>query len=217
MIDKVKRFISPAVAIPVLMWLAGCGGPEPIPAPKAFQDFVSPDRTFAGKGPDGWKKSEAGVQGGMQSSVVFEQGTAQVSLTADLQGSLMADIGRANNAQVENVAGMLPEGMQASLPKTIPVIDKLHLAAKNSLAKKYQNYEEKPSQMLRCGMGEGRVSEFTAEKADGIFKYKVHGYRATVLSGERRLVGVLRCAETDWASLSPGFGQILSSLTAGPG
>jgi hypothetical protein len=194
----------------------GCT-PEPVKAPTSFSDFTSPDKTFAGKGPDGWKKDEAGVQGGMQSSVVFVQGTAQMSVTADFQGSLMADISKANTSTVDNVTGMLPEGMQAQIAKNVPPVEKLHYAGKDSLENRYTNYTEKPMQILPSTLGEGRISEFTAEKADGLAHYKIHGYRATILSGDRRVIVVCRCAESDWSTLSPAFGKFMQSLVAGPG
>ena len=199
-----------------LIALCGCSGPESVSAPAAFSPFTSPDKTFAGVGPDGWKKEEAGVQGGMQGSVSFDKGSAEVSMTSDMQGSLMADMSRANNAQVDNVSGMLPPGMQANMPQPIPPVEKLHKMTSKSLAKKYGEYEEQAMKPFTCSLGEARVSEWTGE-SEGMVKYKVHGYRATVLSMERRLTAVCRCSETDWSKLKPGFEKVLSSLANGGG
>jgi hypothetical protein len=211
-----KALRGGASALLLSLFLLGCT-PESVKAPASFSDFTSPDKTFAGKGPDGWKKDEAGVQGGMQSSVTFEQGTAQMSVTANFQESLMSDISKANNAQIDNAMGALPNSMQSQLPRSVPPVEKLHVMNKSKLEGRYTNYDEKPMQILNSSLGEGRISEFTGERADGFMHYKVHGYRATMLSGERGITAVCRCTEEDWKALSPGFAKFLQSLALGPG
>jgi hypothetical protein len=199
--------------------LAGGCRPDAAKAPTGFTPYVGSDKSFACQSPNGWKRSESGANG-IMSSVVFTSGTAKVSVTSDLKGSLMADLTRANNAQTENLNGSLPEGMQeqaaAQMPKPVPPVEKLHIAGKKSLEEKIGDYAENAMTPFPCAFGEARLSEFTGDA--GMLKGgKTHGYRATILSGDRRVTVVCRCPESDWSTLRPAFSTILQSLAPGGG
>jgi hypothetical protein len=197
---------------------SGCR-PDAAKAPTGFSPYVGPDKSFACQSPNGWKRSESGANG-IMSSVVFTSGMAKVSVTSDLQGSLMADMTRANNAQTENLNGSLPEGMQeqmaAQMPKPVPPVEKLHKAGKKSLEEKIGDYAENAMTPFQCAFGEARLSEFMGDA--GMLKGgKIHGYRATILSGDRRVTVICRCPESDWSTLKPAFGTIVQSLAPGGG
>jgi hypothetical protein len=216
---RAPSFTGALVIVAIAAALAGGCRPDAAKAPTGFMPYVGSDKSFACQSPNGWKRSESGANG-IMSSVAFTSGTAKVKITSDLQGSLMADMTRANNAQAENLNGSLPEGMPeqvaAQMPKPVPPVEKLHKAGKKSMEETFGDYEETAMTSFPCALGEARLSEFTGEA--GILQGgKTHGYRATILSGDRRVTVVCQCPESDWSTLKPAFGTILQSLSPGGG
>jgi hypothetical protein len=61
-------------------------------------------------------------------------------------------------------------------------------------------------------MGEGRRSIFTS---DGSLGGKTYGYRATLLTGDRRITIVCSCPATNWKELKPAFERVTASLRRG--
>ena len=46
---------------------------------------------------------------------------------------------------------------------------------------------------------------------------KLHGYRVTVLGGERRFTILCRCPQRNWKILEPAFLRVIQSVAAGSG
>ncbi len=203
------------VLLLVLAYFVFARKPESIPAPTAFVPFEASDKSFEGEGPKGWQRRRSVGLGGMGSGVRFEHAAASIVIASDLQGSLMGDIARANNAQFENMAGMLPEGMQNAMPKAVPPVEALHIAGKKAAAKDLKDYDEKPIQPLESPLGEGRTCEFTGEKEGLIGGGKQHGYRVMILGGERRISVFCQCPDRDWNTLKPAFQRVIGSLKPG--
>lgn len=73
-----------------------------------------------------------------------------------------------------------------------------------------------PMRVVNSALGEGRCSEWSGDA--GVWGGgKMHGYRATLLSGERRVTIVCRCPESNWKILQPAFDKVLGSLAPGGG
>ena len=195
--------------------------PDPVPTPKSFTTYTASDKSFVCQAPAGWETISASA-GGVEGGALFKKGDAKIDITADLAGSLMGDIA----ASADRMAGgtetagggiSLPGVPGADLGKARkPPVEKLHDSSKKSVAKKFGNYDEKPTQTVRTQLGEGRFSEFTAG-GTGLFDPKLHGYRVTFLPTERRITIIAVCRETDWAALKPAFETTIQSLTPGGG
>lgn len=194
---------------------SGCGNAPAAKAPIGFSDYSLPDKSVACQSPDGWARSES-AGNGIMSGADFTSGTAKVAIFSDLQGSLMADMSRASNAQIDSVGGMMPSGMQMNLPKAVPPVEKLHKVGRKKLENQYQNYDETAMRPLENQLGEARISEFTGETG-GMFGKKMHGLRTTILSGERRVTVTCSCPEDDWKTLRPAFSKVLKSMKSGGG
>lgn len=171
-------------------------------APKTYTKYTAVDKAFACDAPEGWEKSEAGGNG-LRSGVMFKSGKAVIDIDADLQGSLMADVSRAQDAQLG--------GGQMAPPK--PPVEKLHMAHAEVMEEKYEDYQEQPMRDFPCTLGDARVSEFTGVSKKGMGKR--HGLRATVLSGERRITVLCATREQDYKTLVPAFSRVMRSLAPG--
>jgi hypothetical protein len=61
------------------------------------------------------------------------------------------------------------------------------------------------------------ILPFRYTAAGGFLKSPLHGYRATILGGERRISFEARCRDSDWPALKPAFERVLTSLAPGSG
>jgi hypothetical protein len=143
----------------------------------------------------------------------FKQGSAFISVTSDLAGSLMADISRAPGGGMIDVGGVPGMGgMATAAPK--PPIEKLHEAALNKFKKEYKEYEEEDAKPFNTPFGEGRFSEFSYQ---AVFGASHRGYRATLLGGERRIEVVCTAPEKNWGTMKAHYAKVISSISPGSG
>jgi hypothetical protein len=95
-------------------------------------------------------------------------------------------------------------------------VAKLHKAGKDKVAEEFSGYKEEPEpDKFTNGMGEGRKSEFLAE--GGLGGGKIHGYRVTLLSNDRRFIIICTCPHSDWKTMRPAFDRMLESFRRGEG
>lgn len=174
--------------------------PKPVPAPKSFSAFKATDGSFACLQPAEWKSS-AGGAGGIRSFVNFRREGARIEVSSDLAGSLRGDIAAATNAQAGG--------------RGKPPVEKIHEAEMKAFERKYEGYQEMPAVKFQSPAGDARMSEFTSK--GNFFTGKIHGYRATIMGGERRIEVVCVCPETEWAKLKPSFQRIMVSVSPGGG
>ena len=190
--------------------------PEPVAAPAKFVVYTPSDKAFAFAAPQGWARHSS-ASGGIMSSVGYEKSSAKVDVLSDLEGSLMADLSRGPGQMPDLPPGMMSPEMEAKMKEmNRPPVEKLHETRKGRVGDAVEHYQERPMQTLNTPLGEGRCSEWSGDAGrfgGGI----MHGYRATVLSGDRRIIFVCRCRESDWKTLKPAFDKMLVSLAPGGG
>ena len=199
--------------IPVAaLLLSGCGQ-EKAAAPASYTAYTAPDKAFKCLAPAGWETSSSSSQA-VNSGALFRKGSAVIDVTADLQGSLMGDIVRGPAVPLPDLPGGAPPGMASALKEAQkPPVEKLHEMGRKEVAERLSHYEEQPMQTMRTSLGERRYSEFTA--GGGMFSGKIHGYRVTILGGERRITVLCHCPEQDWNTLQPAFAKVVGSLGSG--
>lgn len=172
--------------------ISGCA-PAPLSAPDGFTAYRSTDQkqTFLCGCPNDWT-----VDGGGKTNAwaKFTNGTAMIEIRTDLSGSLMGDVARM--------------GRDPDDPTTDPVAV-IHEGSLVDAQEKFTEYDEQPVQELDSKLGPGRVSEFTAKTA---FGKALHGYRATIMSRDRRIVTYCTCDETDWNTLAESYMHMLRSF-----
>jgi hypothetical protein len=209
----VAQAVASAVIAGIVLTIGGSGKSVAVAAPTQWTKYTSTDKTFLCEAPNGWKKSERGVPGGMAGGVIFRQGKAVIDVSSDLMGSLMGDIAASSDAQMSNLASSLPGGDNAaSVSQRRPPVEKLHLAALEDMQDKYEDYEESEMKAFPCALGEARVSEFTGKSRK---MGKRRGLRATILGRERRVTVLCACRPDDFKTLSPAFSKVMRSLAAG--
>ena len=189
---------------------AGCNGP--VPAPELGPD-TGPGNGFTYLRPKGWKGSGKVEVGGNAGSIELASGTAYVRIGADLAGSLAGDIMTASNNQMGSLADALPGQTGAALrAANKPAVERLHDLQGAGIAKKLEDFKDGKLQLLQSKVGEGRYSEFTGK--DG--NRAVHGFRVTILGGDKRYSVRADCTESDWNTLKPVYQKIIASIGPGP-
>jgi hypothetical protein len=184
-----------------------------VPAPTAYVTVQATDQTYSVDQPVGWSNTSGSAEG-VSSSSIFESGNAKIKVGSDLAGSLWGDIANAQSAQMQNMVSLagVPQSSATTVP---PAIEKVHMMGQQDVAKDYSNYSEQPMQTVESKLGEGRISEFTAQ--GGAFVGPMHGYRATFLSVDRRITVLTVCSERNWAILAPSFMHEIQSVNRGSG
>lgn len=192
-----RKRLAVMVGLVASLGLAGCGGN--VPAPKAFKAHIDGGGKFVCDAPEGWEVSSGGKPDSPNSFAKFSSGSALISVNADFAGSLFGDIARATGGQG---------------PDAEPPVARVHPMGERSMKEDYSDYKEREAKPFQSkGLGEGRRSTFTASQAMG---GKVYGYRATLLSGDRRITVVTTCPATNWAALKPAFERVINSLRMSP-
>jgi hypothetical protein len=178
-----------------LLVVPGCGGA--VPAPTAFATYNAPNGRFACDYPKGWEVTGSKSKPDSPlASAAFTMGNAEIKVAADLAGSLFGDIARSAGSMGGNDE---------------PPVAKVHPMGVRSMKDEYSNYEEREATAFKSrGLGEGRRSIFIADQALG---GKIYGYRATLLSGDRRITVVCSCPATNWKALKPAFEKVIDSLS----
>jgi hypothetical protein len=179
----------------LLAALPGCGGT--VPAPTDFATYTDTGGKFVCDYPKGWEASGGGKPDSPMSSAKFVSGAAEIRVEADFGGSLYGDMAKAS-------------GGTFGQPEAEPPVAKVHPMGVRHMKEEYSTYEERePKPFQSKGFGEGRRSTFIASGGLG---GKVYGYRATLLSGDRRITIICTCPATNWQTLKPAFERVITSV-----
>jgi hypothetical protein len=175
----------------------GCEGT--VAAPTSFAPYDSADGRFSCDYPQGWEVEKgAGKQDAPYSYAKFRAGGAEIRVEADFAGSLFGDMAKAGAAMSGD----------AEAP-----VARVHPLGERHMKEEFTNYQEREAKGFQSkGMGEGRRSMFTADQT---FGGKTFGYRATLLTGDRRISVVCTCPAGNWQTLKPGFEKVIASLRQG--
>ena len=181
---------------------AGCGSAAVAPTSYTTFSLKGEPQSIALEYPEGWAADGGGKSNHWGR---FTSGSAEISFQTDLAGSLMADAGGSAMPYVrEDGTVVQPE----------PPIVKLHEAGQEKFAADYSGYlEEETPDVFRNALGEGRKSEFVYD--GGLGGGKMHGFRATFLSRDRRFIVRCICPHSDWRTLRPAFDHVLDSFKSG--
>jgi hypothetical protein len=192
------RLLLGAAPIFGVLAISGCSGT--VPAPKAFAAYHSADGKFSCDYPKGWEVEKgAGKPDAPYSYAKFRKGGAEIRVEADFAGSLYGDMARAAGAGL---------GGDAEHPTA-----RVHPMGVRTMKEEFSNYTEREAKPFQSkGFGEGRRSMFTADQT---FGGKTFGYRATLLSGDRRITVITTCPGDNWTALKPGFERVIASLRQG--
>ncbi len=192
------------------------GKPEPPPAPTdlaggdadsidkaaderiAAVEFSAKDSAFKLRHPQGWESDSGSRPDNTYSWATFTHDSAKIRIIADIQGSLMSG---SDSAQPQ------PEGSEFA------PVQRAHELYKKAVSEDYGDFNEsKPALFKGAGLGEGRISTFTAA-GEGLFGSKLRGYHVTLLTRDRRVTILCHCPEKEFARLKPTFLAVCRSLS----
>jgi hypothetical protein len=179
------------------VFLSGCG--EPTTMPKSYNTLVAADKSFKIDYPAEWT-ADSGGKGGY-AWAKFTSGSSEISVNANVVGSLMGDLPKMPH---HAVLGEQPD------EETAPVAV-VHEQERETFEED-EDVKEKKAEVVKTGIQEARRAEFTGERTLGS---SVHGYRVTALTTQRRIRVVCQCPEGEWESLKPAFDKIVESLGLG--
>jgi len=164
--------------------------------PTEYAAYGDTGGKFACDYPKGWQTEGGGKPDSPNSWAKFSSGNALINVTADFAGSLFGDMAKASGSAFGESAE--------------PPVAKVHPMGERHMKEEFNDYKERePKAFQSKGMGEGRRSTFIAKQTLG---GKVYGYRATLLSGDRRITVVCTCNATSWQALKPSFERVISSV-----
>jgi hypothetical protein len=191
------RGLAFAAPLLVALFAAGCGGS--VTAPTAYQNYNAKDQSFSIDYPEGWEATGGGQSGFYGAR--FSSGSASIKVTADMVGSAIGDIAKS----FSTVAGDTEDEEHKPIAQ-------VHALGKTQMADEFGNYLESPAVPVRTAFGEARLAEFTGRTT---FGDKMHGYRLTALSVDRRITVVCYCRDPDWTKLKPAFEKVYTSVKQG--
>ncbi|MBC8103308.1 MAG: hypothetical protein H7Z41_12030 [Cytophagales bacterium] len=205
----------------VALFFTVASRPDHVAAPKVFKPYTAADRSFVCVAPGGWGRRVSSAQG-IESRVLFQKGDAKIDIASDLMGSLMGDMARASDAQMEGMWEQMPPEVRARIgggaqaARAKPPVEQIHLQSQKSLSMRFERYRELPMQTISSPIGEARCSEWTGEKDGLVSGGTFHGYRVTILGNDRRVTYTCQCPENSWTVLRPTFARVLASLATAP-
>lgn len=169
-----------------------------IQAPEGYDPYEDKiGKHFHIEAPRGWVV-EAGGRGSSNPWVRFINGKATIRLKTSVGASAIGDVMKAGGAGARDV----PDSMKPAA--------QIHTMMKEQFAQDFSNYEEKPPRTVDTGMGDGRLSEFTAA---GSWGSKLRGIRLTCLGVNYQFTVICNCPEADWAVCQPVFEHVALSLS----
>ncbi len=164
----------------------------------AAVEFSSKDSAFKLRYPQGWESDTGSRPDNTYSWATVSHDSAKIRIIADIKGSLMSG----SDASREHEEG-----------SEFAPVHVAHELYKKTAAEDYGDFSEsKPGVFKGSGLGEGRISLFTAA-AEGLFGSKLRGYHVTLLTRDRRVTILCHCPEKDFAKLKPTFLAVCRSLS----
>lgn len=217
--------------------------PRAAPSPGSFTEYTSHDKYLVMNIPSDWKAGGMSMQGTSTEVAMTPARHVYFWLKADIAGSMMADIAKSGNTQMENLAGGInsgsvdvesgsagdsggsdesdSEGLAGAVRRMAkPPVQTLHEAdgaeyveAKDS----FLNYQEGATTKPTIGGMECRRTEFTYERNTMFGKREMRGARYTLLNTDRRIRMMYRYPKEFEGVMEPVMKKIASSLRVGQG
>lgn len=162
------------------------------------QDFSPKDNAFKLRPPKGWESDTGSRPDNTYSWAKFTRDSAVVQIYADVAGSLMSGSDSSRDHE---------EGSESA-----PVHVAHELYGKTGAKDEFSDFaDSKPAVFKDSGMGEGRISIFTASTG-GLLSSKLRGYHVTLLSRDRRVTALCYCPEKEFPGLKPLFLSVCRSF-----
>lgn len=189
------RAPSPPAAAPKDL----AGGPADKAAEEALASvpYRAKDGAFRLRHPSGWEEEDGSRADNSYSWVRYTKGSAKIKVSADVAGSLTSG---PNSSDYEEGSPMAP-------------VHGAHERYKRNVSEDYSDYKEsEPAPFKGSGLGEGRISTFTAS-GGGVFGSKISGIRVTLLTNDRRITILCEGPPKEFEKLKATFLATCRSLS----
>lgn len=205
--NKVAIISAVSVAV-ILVWVGvvflirNAGGHTAAPevaVPDVFETARANNSKFSVEHPKEWPVETGGGSGGLPTWLKMKHADITIAIKETPMGGALGDIAQAGSDPNQE------------LPDELAPVAGLHQDLKSATVGALSNYKEQPAITIKTGMGDARLSEFTA--SEWALGSAIYGYRATLLAGPRHLVVLIKCPKkANWQALKPTFQQIIESI-----
>lgn len=182
--------------------------PKHATVPTSFTTFAAPDKSFACDAPGGWettgmdKSQTTAGQDSTVGGVLFQSNSAKIDITTDTLATLVAsDLMKGNGGDPQSLTGD-----RAGV---------LHKQWKVQVKATHKGYSETQIADFDGGMFGGHLAEWTANGNVLGLGGKLHGYRASLVGGDKTAEVVCQCLDSDWPALKPAFLRVIKSIRPG--
>lgn len=185
----------------------------PIPAP--MKRYTTGDKSLRIEHPGNWP-AHATSSHGLETEVEFKPGqNARMTVSADLTGSLTADLMKSTDASLSSLPGM--EGPVTDRKKT--PLEQLHDLQAAQLEKEkaeYPGFQDGEMKKVQVAGKEALITDFTCEAPGLLGSRPMVGRRVTLLSGDHHVAVVYVCLKEMRNIVLPVFDKMLSTLEVDP-
>ena len=219
-----NRVLYRIVWIPSAIACVGMGvlfaaQPYAFPTPSAMENYSTKDKLITLKHPGNWKAHVRSGMQGMEKSVEFTPAkTVSFVVSSNQMGSIMADVSKSNDAQIQQLMSSVPGAPPANTPAQKSPLEKAHEAGRSVMIaddKNYPEYKEKNAQVGRISGVECLTSDFTFQGEGQNKALEMTGKRVTALTTETQINVLYYCPKDMQAKLAPTFKQMLQSVRVG--
>ncbi len=182
-----------------------------------MKPYAASDHSVSLQRPGNWK-AHSRSENGVARVVSFDPSqSAHFEVSVDLLGSLLGDVMKSSDSQMQSLAGMMPGGAGvANLPPQKSPMETLHAAEGKRLKKDerhYPGYEETDPKPAQISGSPALASEFIF-KGDGP-DAEIHGKRLTALTTESRVTILYYYPKSMQKQLSGVFAKMTASVRTG--
>ena len=217
-----RAFWVPSLVVIIGMVVMFSQQPLDVPEPTEMKRYTTGDKSLSVLHPGNWKGLATSAHA-IETELTFEPArNIRIVFSADLQGSLMADM-----AKTPALPGMgegtsegtgLP-GVEEIKVKQKSVVEVFHETQGKLLKTEYKekSYKESKATPVQIAGKEAFFSEFSYEEPGVLGRTEMIGKRYTSLSGDRHLSIIYQCPQTSKDKIVPTFEKMVESLQSGEG
>lgn len=182
--------------------LSGCGAPPIVSVPAAYDNWNSPDGTFALNYPAGWEAKGNGNRSRGIAWAECKEGLHKVRIDASFADVVIGDIA--------NFGGGAALGLEQPSEELTPeaIVQAKKIA---KYEEKFKDYVEQPGSSLNVTLGPTYYNEFSA--VDGFTK--ISGIRSTTMARDRCVTFLAHCPAAQWDEFKPVFLKMLEEMESG--
>jgi hypothetical protein len=186
--------------------------------------YVAEDKSFSIGYPRTWGASASTMNGTGVRAHLRQSEHAEVIVTSDLAGSILADMSRSGVNMGASLPGMSGSGSTPGAETALPNLSGMGGAAQQTplqaahafgagyIRSKFAHYEEQPPEKSEMAGGAALTSAFTAQTSALLNPEEIVGRHVTILSGNRPVTIDAYCPKDEAKEFFTTFENMLQTL-----